>query len=139
MGDGRVLNFGRDDDPIACTCLCKPVGSLVLTSTVVRCVDQSPDQPSTIWEVQLEQILLVQQRGCCVQLLVLHETSSFAQSSAAFSTFEVVLQSSGSAARLHEVLRIAGLNARGKAMVPPPPGALIRSTCFVPSVSFLTP
>ena len=74
-----------------------------------------------ITQTPLARLLLVQQRGRDLQLLVLASTGSV-------ETHTLSLHSDDDAARLHEVLRLAGLNARGAALPPTNPRPKVRMT-----------
>ena len=108
------------DGTMRCATLVAPRGALLLTSTALRCVGPRLLEP-LLWEVPLADILLVQRRASNVRLLVLDESRMTA-------THEVGLASEDDAARLHEILRIAGLNARGGTLAPTIPWSAMRTT-----------
>ena len=97
----------------------------MLTATTLRCVSAQPEQPLA-WELQLSHLLLVQQRGSALQLLTLcaHDGPD------AVHTRNLALNAEDDAARLHELLRLAGLNARGAVQPPISPRPLVRATIF---------
>ena len=108
------------DGTMRCATLVAPRGALLLTSTALRCVGPRLLEP-LLWEVPLADILLVQRRASNVRLLVLDESRMTA-------THEVGLASEDDAARLHEILRVAGLNARGGTLAPTIPWSAMRTT-----------
>ena len=86
-----------------------------------------------LWELPLNRLLLAQQRGHHVQLLALAAaatTTAGGAETSAIETYSVALHSDGDAARLHEVVRLAGLNARGAALPAASPQPLVRATLF---------
>ena len=111
---------------LVCAALAAPSGVLVLTSTALRCAGTGPGA-APLWELPLAQLLLVQQRGRELHLLAL---SSSVGSHDSVETRKLALHSDDDAARVHEVLRLAGLNARGAVLPPSHPVPQFRMTVF---------
>ena len=122
---------GQADDPLRkgvlhAASLCAPTaGALHLTPSAVRCVG---DYGQLRWELPFERALLVQQRGSRVRVLAMAPRDSDGSMGAATEHFEVALHSEEDAARLHEMLRLASLNARGGALPFAPRWPLVRTT-----------
>ena len=117
---GETQLPGEACGDLLCAALHEPRGLLVLTATRLRCVGAVPGEPP-LWELPLARLLLVQQRACSLQLLALAATG-------AIETHSLALHSDDDAARLHEVLRLAGLNARGTALPPVNPRPMVRTS-----------
>ena len=100
--------------------------------TALRCVDSDGGgaHASVLWEIRWEHLLLVQQCGSRLRLLALaaHNLEPDAMSSATTGTRDVELHSDDDAARLHEIVRLAGLNAKGSALPLAPRWPLVRTT-----------
>ena len=109
---------GSLNGSLVCAVLASPRGVLSLTSTTLRCAG-----PLLEWEMPLASMLLVQQRGRSVELLALA-----ADGDSAIESRSLTLHCDDDAARLHEVLRLAGLNARGAVTSPISARPLIRAT-----------
>ena len=115
---------------LVCAELPSPPGAvLLLTRTRLRCLilqrraggDDAANGAAALWEVRLANLLLVQQRGCQVQMLALAEASATSVALPATSPArdplivqqQVSARSEEDAARLHELLRLAAHNAHG--------------------------
>jgi len=104
---------------LVCAELQHPAGTvLLLTRTRLRCLVAQGRHASgggvaqgtaAVWDVPLAGLLLVQQRGCDVQMLTLTEAEAPDQ---LIARQQVSTRSEDEAARLHELLRLAALNAR---------------------------
>ena len=124
MGDGI--------QGLLCAELCEPPGVLLLSAQVLRCMGPTADDRMR-WELPLSSLLLVQQSGAAVQLVALQvPVSSSSTNSAPLVFYKVSTLSNGEAARLQEMLRLAGLNARGVAMPSLPCWPLVRSSLLAP-------
>jgi len=136
-------------DRLVCAKLSSPSEAvLVLSPDVLRCIarGRDTDDDATLhWEVPLTHLLLVQQVGSDVQLLVLVQgstrgpvsSSASSQASAARgpdlvsstpTTLRVGLLTEEDAGRLHNVLRLAGLNARRAPMPAERKEPMVRAT-----------
>ena len=120
-----------EGDALRCAALTSPAGgALLLTPAALRCVAADG---SLMWELPWPRLLLVQQVRARVRLLVLRahgSTSSFGGGFGGSVTeaYDVGLPSDDDAARLHEVLRLAALNAKGAALPLAPRAPLVRTT-----------
>lgn len=119
---GRGLS--ETNGELVCAALASPCGMLVLTPTTLRCTAPGPGEAPQL-QLQLARLLLVQQRGRSLQLIAL---SAHEGSSGSTETHSLSFHSDDDAARLHEVLRLAGLNARGAALPPINPRPTFRTT-----------
>lgn len=132
----------RADGSLICAELCAPHGLLLLTPEALRCTGASPDD-HVVWELPLTSLLLIQQRKSCIHILAVHSQSAAHHSfgrgddtqGGASITHEVTTHSEDDATRLHEILRLAGLNARGQPMMPSRHRPLLRSSLFTPPVT----
>lgn len=136
----------RSDGSLVCAEVREPKALLVLTAGVLRCTGPLPDDTAT-WEVPLTDLLLIQQIGSTVHLLVLPARGSSAAASTTDSVLlptataasnairKVTTNSVDDATRLHEMLRLAGLNARGVATTTSPSRRwpLLRASLLAPS------
>ena len=120
----------EDSNGLICAVLSEPTGCvLLLTASHLRCVHLAAKVPSveelsaSLWEMNLSRLLLIQERGQQVSLLVLAAPSCHA----GMETLSVLLPSADDAARLREIIRVAALNARGQAVQMSSPRPLIRS------------
>ena len=104
---------------LVCAELQHPAGTvLLLTQTRLRCLVAQGRHTSgggvaqgtaAVWDIPLVGLLLVQQRGCDVQMLTLTEAEA---PDPLIARQQVSTRSEDEAARLHELLRLAALNAR---------------------------
>jgi len=154
MAGGTMLSGSAADETdlviakgrmLLCATTVAPRGVLLLTQTELRCVGPPPGKP-VLWAASLANLLLVQQRGSHVRLIALAEREgggsggggdgdvgggggrAVGGSQSATVSHEVALHSDDEAVRLHEVLRLAGLNAKGVALPPPCAHPLMRTT-----------
>ena len=119
---GEATTDGR----LVCAMLAAPHGSvLLLTPSTIRCASPTASAPP-LWEIHLSKLLLVQQRASRIELLVLANHAA----AGAIEHHTLELHAEDDAARLHEVLRLAGLNARGAAHPAMSPRPEVRSTIF---------
>ena len=105
---------------------------LLLTPEGLRCASPSlsGDGIAVVWDVPWACLLLVQQQGCQLRMLTLQDAAN--NTTSATLSREVRLCSEDDAARLHEVVRLAALNAKGAALPPSCSWSLVRTTLLAP-------
>ena len=115
---------------ICCMELVDPAGVVIVTPDALRCLCHLDG--AVLWEASLAEVLLVQQQGPRLRLLCMLPMSESPRSrseqpSSTYIEARVVrLSSAGSAEELQELLRVAGLNARGVPLPPTLPCPTVR-------------
>ena len=126
LADDDNDSSGIEAGGLLCAVLASPPAVLVLTATTLRCTRQAKGEPP-LWELPLAHMLLVQQRAAVLHILMLASTYD---GPSAVEARSLTLQGEDDAARLHEILRLAGMNARKAALPPTSPRPQVRATIF---------